>query len=77
MSKNIKIIGKIVNKGSSTSKLLFLMSHISKVYHWAKYKFYLNPKYEKFCLHSEFETYIVNKIDRMISMRALQDRSRK
>lgn len=41
-----------------------------ELYNWAKYKYYLNPKYEKFCIHSKFETYIVNKIDRMISMRA-------
>lgn len=40
-----------------------------EIYNWAKYKYYLNFKYEEFCVHPEFETYIVNKIDRMISMR--------
>lgn len=40
-----------------------------ELYNWAKYKYYLNPKYDDFCMHSDFETYIVNKIDKMISMR--------
>lgn len=41
----------------------------AELYNWTKYKFYMNPYYEDFCMHIDFETYIVNKIDKMISMR--------
>lgn len=40
-----------------------------ELYNWTKYRFYTNSKYEVFCEHPDFETYIVNKIDKMILMR--------
>lgn len=60
---------KSINGLISSINSQYKEANRDEMYNWAKYKYYLNSKYEEFCAHSKFETYIVNKIDQMISMR--------
>jgi len=63
----LKSINGVVASINSTHK----NATREEMYNWAKYRFLTDKNFEEFSEHKDFENYIVNKIDKMISMRKI------
>lgn len=64
-SSRLKSINGILSGINSLNK----NASRDQLYNLIKYRFIVDNKFEDFYLHPNFEDYIVNKVDRMISMR--------
>lgn len=68
-SEDIQHMLQSINGLISSINSMYHNGSREELYNWAKYKFYMNKKYKDFCEHPDFEKYIINKIDDMISKR--------